>query len=99
MAEHWRHLIEHLPFVMATGASGPRVYLKDLIGAVLVGVISAVGSATLTTRELSVEVRILAKQVEGVQQKIDASANSHASLSERITRMEAMQAGMNGGHR
>jgi hypothetical protein len=35
----------------------------------------------------------------GVQQKVDASANSHASLSERITRMEAMQAGMNWVHR
>lgn len=98
MAEHWRQLLEHVPFVMATGA-GPRIDMKDLIGAITIGAISAVGSSMLTTKELSVEVRVLAKQVEGLQNKVDSAVGNHSALSERVTRVEAMQAGKNGAHR
>lgn len=98
MAEHWRQLLEHIPFVMATGP-GPKLDMKYLIGAVTIGAISAVGSSMLTTEELSVEVRVLAKQVEGLQNKVDSAVGNHSALAERVTRMEAVQTGMNGARR
>jgi hypothetical protein len=85
-----RSVLEHLPFVMAAGNGlGPQLDLKDLIGAVVIGGISAMGSSYITTKELSVEMRVLTKQVEQVQSKMDTFNNQHQSFSERLTRLEA----------
>lgn len=88
-------LLEHLPFVLATSGGGPQLDLKDLIGAIVVGAVSALGSSYITTKEMAVEVRMLAEQVREVKAKVESSAGMQMSLSDRIARVEAM-GGMNG---
>ena len=90
-------LLEHLPFVLATGGT-PQLSFKDLIGAITIGAISAIGSSMLTTKELSVEVRILTRQMESLQSKVDVFANQHSNFSERLTRIEAITS-VNGGNK
>jgi hypothetical protein len=85
-----KSLVEHLPFVMATGI-GPQLDLKDLIGAVLVGGISAVGSSYITTKEIVVEVRVLTKQQEQLAGKLDSAISAHNIINERVTRLETVE--------
>jgi hypothetical protein len=87
-------LLEHLPFVLATGA-GPQLDVKDLVGAILIGAVSAVGSSYITTKELVIEMRVLTKQVETVQRKLEDFGAQHQVFAERLTRVEA-RGSMNG---
>lgn len=100
MTEHMRSILEHMPFVMATGVSHPQLDLKDLVGAIIIGVISAIGSSYITTKEMAVEMRILSRQTEQLSVKLDAHQGTAQQLGERITRLEeksvAIQQGMSG---
>lgn len=56
MSDHWKTLLEHLPLVNVVGATAgaPKmIETKDLIGALLIGLLSAKGGSVMTTNELS----------------------------------------------
>jgi hypothetical protein len=92
-----RTLLEHLPFVLvASNGTGPQLDIKDLVGALVIGAVSAVGSSYITTKELVVEMRVLTKQVEQVQTKMDVFGSQQQTFVERLTRVEAMNSMNNG---
>ena len=84
-----RQILEHLPFVMAAGSTGPQLDLKDLVGAIVIGVVSAMGSSYITTKELAVEMRVLTKQMERMQTQVENFGSQHQAFAERLTRLEA----------
>ena len=88
-----RSILEHLPFVLAAGGNGigPQLDLKDLIGAIIIGAVSALGSSYITTKEIVVEVRVLTKQQEQLAVKLDSAITAHNVINERVTRLETME--------
>jgi hypothetical protein len=95
--DKWRALVEHLPFVMAVasphGQQTTQIDVKSLLTAVAVSVLTALGSSYATTKELSVEMRIIAQQVAITAAKQDDDrqrlALERQALAERLARIEA----------
>ena|SRR5574343_623545 len=111
MSEHWKTLIEHLPLVNIVGATagGPKmIETKDLIGAILIGVLSAKGGSVLTTNELSA---VMATKLEAYERQQNALISEVRAMrdegrsyqlvtTDKISRLEEKAAnGMNGHDR
>lgn len=100
-----QHLPDHLPFVISAtrvaefGESGAKLDVRSLITALIISVVTALGSSWVTTRELTVKFDFIAKQLSETAAKVEqisAMANQdHQSLRERVTRIETMN-GMGG---
>lgn len=105
----WRHIVENFQLIHVVGATGtPKMFeTKDLIGAIIIGLLSATGSSLLTTRELAVKFQVFERQQ--IQTEVAQKANSdkldkvldqhrldQLAISERITRLETAVNGMSG---
>lgn len=60
----WRRIVENFPLIHVVGATGTLKMFetKDLIGAIIIGLLSATGSSLLTTRELAVKFQVFERQ-------------------------------------
>lgn len=115
MSEHWRsileHLPDHLPFVVSATRFGDegretQLDMRSLLTAIVISVLTALGSSWATTRELSVKFEFIARQIAETSAKVEqhnAVANAdRQALAERMARIETMTSmnpGMNGGRR
>lgn len=105
MADHWKTLLEHLPLVNVVGAAGaPKMIdAKDLIGAIVIGLLSAKGGAVLTTNELAVKLDAIDKNQTTFAAKTEAYVE-HARanqilVAERLSRLEEKAANGMGGNK
>lgn len=90
MSEHMRHLIEHLPFVAGMAANG-RISLdwNQMIGALLVGGISAVGGSQITTARLEERVSGLRTDYQNMQEETRRMQRDYQQIIERMVICEA----------
>ncbi len=104
MSDHWRTILEHLPLVNIVGATagGPKmIETKDLVGALVIGLLSAKGGAVLTTNELSVKLDAIEKQQTVFAAKTDAYVDQARAnqilVAERLSRLEEKAANVQSG--
>lgn len=89
MSEHWRSLFEHLPWVCATAPGGRvQINLRDIVGAILVGAISTIGGATLTTARLEERFAAQSREVGEVSKQLRDLTRDMQDLRERLARNE-----------
>lgn len=73
MSDHWKAILEHLPLINVVGATAgaPKmIETKDLIGALLIGLLSAKGGSVMTTNELSAVMATKLEQYERQQSSL-----------------------------
>ena len=96
MSEFWRGVAGFTPFiVMTNNASGIKVELKDLIGAVIIGCLSAVGGSVMTTQRLDVTVTALATNVANMAK---ATENLQAEIHNVKTDLKVLEARVSIAH-
>lgn len=110
MSDHWKAILEHLPLINVVGATAgaPKmIETKDLIGALLIGLLSAKGGSVMTTNELSAVMATKLEQYERQQSSLisevramrDEGRAYQLVTTDKISRLEEKAANGMGGDR
>lgn len=101
MSDYWKTILEHLPLIHVAGATAGQqkmIDAKDLIGAIIIGALSAKGGAMLTTNEIALKLDAMEKQQTTFAAKTEAyveqARSAQMMMVERLGRLEERQAAM-----
>lgn len=89
MNDFWKHAADHLPFVIMATNGGVRVDWNQLVGAILVGGIAALGGSMLTTARLDERVNSINRDLERVSQSNGQIQQDYRMVLDRLVYCES----------